>query len=981
LTAIESAPLADLAYRHDGLKDPNAAANLLVASQDASVLRAMRDRLELRLTLEHLPTVSELRRYIAALGSAGALSFLDSSIANARKAHKALLRNDEKASIDEALRDCQLLATYIDRQHRFNAQPIVLQAAGEFADGINTPFDAMSRLARWYAEMCEVLPEHNVLAGELLDCLWTAPVEWLTAWRTTATQQSEQMAALNTVDALLERAQATVFGLIVPDDQPIAQVSAALRNDAQLLRADIDTIISLGFDDATDWAFIEDVLRDATRLEMEVPAGRADESSVNESSVNESSVRTEAASSLPATPSPAAPRSSFLETLGVTPEQCDATLAAYTALAHTTLPDELHAWLMADDLAGRYQTLQQVKMHIGAQREAYRQAVAAFERGAMLDSRVWFDREDATFLTLSLTDVVRRSERAIAAPQRLSEWLEYLRARRSVRELGLTELVRKAESGALPPNKLRDAFEYLLQQALATAVLARHPALTAFDGAAHLALQRRYAVLDREVQRLRRRQIAYLADQRPVPFGVRSDAATTELAFLERLDTSEVRCDGVADVFARAGQAVRALTPCVFMSAQSVGRYLEPGTAPFDYVIIDDAACMTVAEAAGALARGQQAIVVGDPMRLAVPNNVLHAAASAYGVHRTLRRHYRSRHPATIAYANTAFYNESLVVLPAPAHRDMHAHAEPPILLDWVADGTMREGQNLSEAERVVEAVFAHIRRDLSQSLGVIAVTAAQRDAIADLLDQRLKADALARYFFETQAVREEPFYIKMASEAQGETRDVIVTSITVAPVADGEPPVVDAFVPLSLADGDRLLTVLSTSARRTTHVVSSLRADDVPVRGTSARGICALKDFLMYAESHGGTHLHAAGRAPVTDFELAVAHALRTRGFETVANVQVSGEPIDLAVRDPRNPDHFVLGIRGDGANYNRPEDTRSRDRLQSDVLARLGWPIAQLWSVQWLTDPNGQADRLVDGLLSMLNGTSGTHAIPQAS
>lgn len=65
-----------------------------------------------------------------------------------------------------------------------------------------------------------------------------------------------------------------------------------------------------------------------------------------------------------------------------------------------------------------------------------------------------------------------------------------------------------------------------------------------------------------------------------------------------------------------APRAVRALTPCFMMSPLSVAQYLPPDSEPFDLVIFDEASQIPTWDAIGAIGRGRQVIVVGDPKQL-----------------------------------------------------------------------------------------------------------------------------------------------------------------------------------------------------------------------------------------------------------------------------------------------------------------------------------------------------------------------------
>src|ERR1035437_2708787 len=67
------------------------------------------------------------------------------------------------------------------------------------------------------------------------------------------------------------------------------------------------------------------------------------------------------------------------------------------------------------------------------------------------------------------------------------------------------------------------------------------------------------------------------------------------------------------------------LKPCVLMSPLSVAQYLELSHAIFDLVIFDEASQIPVWDAIGAIARGRQLIVVGDPKQLP-PTNFFNSA-------------------------------------------------------------------------------------------------------------------------------------------------------------------------------------------------------------------------------------------------------------------------------------------------------------------------------------------------------------------
>ncbi len=62
------------------------------------------------------------------------------------------------------------------------------------------------------------------------------------------------------------------------------------------------------------------------------------------------------------------------------------------------------------------------------------------------------------------------------------------------------------------------------------------------------------------------------------------------------------------------------LKPCWLMSPLSVAQYLDPKLPPFDLVVFDEASQIPAWDAIGALARGAEAVIVGDSKQLPPTN-------------------------------------------------------------------------------------------------------------------------------------------------------------------------------------------------------------------------------------------------------------------------------------------------------------------------------------------------------------------------
>jgi superfamily I DNA and/or RNA helicase len=134
----------------------------------------------------------------------------------------------------------------------------------------------------------------------------------------------------------------------------------------------------------------------------------------------------------------------------------------------------------------------------------------------------------------------------------------------------------------------------------------------------------------------------------------------------------------IRQLMLRAGNALVALKPCFMMGPLSGAQYLAPGQIKFDLVLMDEASQLKPKDAIGALARGGQVAIVGDPKQLppttffqrapveaeddedsitAVEEgeSILDVARTLFQPVRRLRWHHQSRHHSLIAFSNDEF--------------------------------------------------------------------------------------------------------------------------------------------------------------------------------------------------------------------------------------------------------------------------------------------------------------------------------------
>ena len=430
-----------------------------------------------------------------------------------------------------------------------------------------------------------------------------------------------------------------------------------------------------------------------------------------------------------------------------------------------------------------------------------------------------------------------------------------------------------------------------------------------------------------------------------------------------------------------AGHAVQAIKPVFMMSPISIAQFIEPGVLEFDLLVIDEASQVRPVEAFGAVMRSRQSVVVGDNSQLpptsffdrmsgsddvepdeddyttsaADVESILDLCVARNFPQRMLQWHYRSRHHSLIAVSNREFYQDRLFVIPS-AERDPGNRG---LQFRHIANGVFDRGKsrtNRQEAKAVAEAMLEHARRFPRLSLGVGTFSVAQRDAILDELELLRRNHHETEDFFSLTYA--EPWFVKNLENIQGDERDVILISVGYGFDSAGYFSM--NFGPLNREGGERRLNVLISRARERCVVFSSIKADNVDLRRTSAIGVKSLKTFLHFAETGQLETAEITGRYVDSNFEIDVADAIRSLGYEVDQQVGMAGFFIDLAVVDPDCPGRYIIGVECDGATYHSARWARDRDRLRQAVLENHGWTLHRIWSTDWFQSRNDQLKKL---------------------
>jgi very-short-patch-repair endonuclease len=340
--------------------------------------------------------------------------------------------------------------------------------------------------------------------------------------------------------------------------------------------------------------------------------------------------------------------------------------------------------------------------------------------------------------------------------------------------------------------------------------------------------------------------------------------------------------------------------------------------------------------------------------------SVLEVAQRSFQPYRRLRWHYRSQHENLIQFSNVKFYDEDLVVFPSPSS----TMCSLGVVYHHVEGATCVKGENLREAQRIVERIVEHAKQRTGESLGVATFNKKQTEMIDTLVLKACESDPEFAMLYTTMREGDDGFFVKNLENIQGDERDVIFISYTYGrgPTSTA---VAQRFGPINTAMGWRRLNVMVTRARKRMEVFSSMHPSDIHGGPDKSRGVNAYRDFLEYASQgllrETGSE---SGREPGSPFEESVAKVVESYGLEAVFQVGVAGYFIDIGVRRRQGDRSYLLGIECDGATYHSSRSARDRDRLREEIIQGRGWDLYRIWSTDWFLNQKAEEERLVKRL-----------------
>ncbi|UJP13114.2 hypothetical protein [Microbacterium elymi] len=318
----------------------------------------------------------------------------------------------------------------------------------------------------------------------------------------------------------------------------------------------------------------------------------------------------------------------------------------------------------------------------------------------------------------------------------------------------------------------------------------------------------------------------------------------------------------------------------------------------------------------------------------------------------TLTRSYRAGGEDLAALVNDAFYGGELASLPwAGSYLGRGS-----LSVDYVEGGSGAPDADSgavespdAEVARVVTLVVEHAVNRPRETLMVVTASPKHAERVRVAVDSAFAGRSDVADFVSRDTA--EPFAVLTLEESVAESRDRVIFSLGFGLTRHGR--VLSDFGDLSTPDGERLLTVGMTRARRSMVLVSCIRPsafDD----GRLEHGAATLMTVL------GGIAARAR-EARLEDLAdpltLALARELRRLGVSVDVHyrgllplvAQYGGKAV-VAESDPET---------GSGS-------LREALRLRPQVLRRLGWHYVRVHSFDLYSDPADVARRIA-GILGV--------------
>lgn len=598
---------------------------------------------------------------------------------------------------------------------------------------------------------------------------------------------------------------------------------------------------------------------------------------------------------------------------------------------------------------------------------------------------------------LSFTDLQNHLDQLIINIIQIEDWIEFKETCVQGTKLGMGQFIEslmKSPITNLDANTIKNLFLRKLYQLWVDKIEIENPEMRKFSGDEQQLLINKFCELDQRIVVRNKTNISKNLAVNWIEYASNL-IHKLELQTLNHEINKKKKHKPIRILIQEIPELLQTLKPCWMMSPLSVAQLIETNKkeaerklVEFDLIIFDEASQIRTEDAICSIYRGKQLILAGDSNQLPPTNffnnidndddfencnfeSVLDECSVFLNSH-TLNWHYRSRHEDLIKFSNYHIYDNQLITFPSPIAQS----ANYGVKFELIEKGYYEKGSrfNRREASRVAEAIIEHYKSNPRLSLGVIAFSEAQQFAIERELSRLLRKDNdLDQSFLDDS--KTDALFIKNLENVQGDERDVIFFSIGYA--RDKKGNLSHNFGPLNRDGGHRRLNVAVTRARYQLKVFASITSSDIDLSRTSAQGAVLLKKYLAFAENSvfadASAFANASADKPastINAIEESIARSLEAQGYSVERFLGASDYRVDIAVRNPSNPNQFILAIETDGEIYRSAKTTRDRERLRKQVLESLGWKTHKIWARDWVRNSEIELKKVLQNLQPMASG-----------
>ena len=401
---------------------------------------------------------------------------------------------------------------------------------------------------------------------------------------------------------------------------------------------------------------------------------------------------------------------------------------------------------------------------------------------------------------------------------------------------GLGELVEDLRSRRVDRDLVGAELELAWWGSVLELIAGAEPTISQYDGTSLSQVAERFRRLDAEhIARASARVHAAADDTRVETMKAYPDTSRSAIGELARSSTVSIR-----DLAAKYEDILFAARPAWLASPYLVPQVIPRGRH-FDVVIIADGGRLPTAAALPSIVRGEQTVVVGDPLEYggdsapSLLDDMLQIAPHVEVL--------RDPHPATEGlrgFAQRRALAGEVIAVPSPIAPEQDRLITVENGRGLVTEGMEYVESTEAELRRVTDLVIEHARSRPERSLAVLTFTEDHARRLMERIMNTVSVIPALRDYFDPGA--KEVFTVLPADQATAVVRDDIIVSVGFGKTPHGR--LLHRFGPLSEAGGRKALATVITRARGRTTVVSAIGVQDLDharLRSEGARDLRAM--------------------------------------------------------------------------------------------------------------------------------------------